>query len=1120
MEINYRLGLDIGIASVGWAVLENGMNDEPIRIADLGVRIFERAEIAKSGESLAAPRRNARTSRRRLRRRKHRLDRIKFLLQNQDIITVDDLVKLYDSRGLPDVYQLRVDALDRKLTNNELAQVLLFLVKHRGFKSTRKAESKEAEGGKVLEATKKNMELYEQGMYRTVGEMIYKDASFKKDAPWRKEGYVLSPRNKQDDYKNTILRDLLVEEIKKIFQAQRQFGNEKASKLFEEKYLDIFCSQRSFDKGPGKQVNGRPSPYAGDLIEKMVGLCTFEKEEKRAPKASYTSERFVLLQKVNNIRVVDKNGEIRGLEGNERELIIQLAYTQKEVKYSAIRKKLNLSYENYFKELNYGYAKTEKEMETIEKKAKFISLSFTREMNKIFSKDSKVYLEENEASLYDKIGNIITLYKSDETRVEKLKDIYITEEQIQKILELNPSKFQHLSFVAMKKIIPYLEQGMTYNEACDRAGYSFRAENNGETLKYLKGKEINDIINNIPNPGVKRSISQTIKVINAIIRKYGSPQAVHIELAREMAKNFQERNKIEAEMKKNQSNNDMIKKQIMEYTKSPTGQDILKFKLWKDQNELCMYSGEHISIEELFEKSETDIDHIIPYSICFDDSYKNKVLVKTKYNREKGNRLPYEYFGQDENRWEKYEILVNTYIKDFRKRALLLKRSFTKEEREAFKERNLTDTKYITRVVYNMIRNYLQLSQYMDSKKKKKVFAVNGSITSYMRKRWGLSQKDRSTDIHHAVDAVIVACCTDGMINRISRNVQARELYFSKHGQVVDEETGEVFERKDFTREEWDEKFGVKIPLPWYYFKKELDIRMSPNPKYFEKELLKMGYFSEDIQNIKPIFVSRMPHHKVTGAGHEDTIRSPRHFEEKGIVLTKTPLTSLTIDKKTGEIEGYYCPSSDRLLYEALKERLNMFDGKGEKAFAEPFYKPKADGTQGPLVKKVKIYKKQTLGVYLNDKKGITENGPMIRIDVFRENKKYYFVPIYTSDTKKKELPNKAAVARKAYSDWKEMKEENFLFSLYSRDVIKVKHKKGIKAKTSDGNTVEINDCMVYFLSANISTASIKCQAHDSSFEFEGLGVQSLEYIKKYEVSVLGDEIREVKTERRRKFNE
>ena len=80
-NFNYRIGLDIGITSVGWAVLQDNSQDEPERIVDLGVRIFDVAENPKNGDALAGPRRDARSVRRRLRRRRHRLERIKWLFE-------------------------------------------------------------------------------------------------------------------------------------------------------------------------------------------------------------------------------------------------------------------------------------------------------------------------------------------------------------------------------------------------------------------------------------------------------------------------------------------------------------------------------------------------------------------------------------------------------------------------------------------------------------------------------------------------------------------------------------------------------------------------------------------------------------------------------------------------------------------------------------------------------------------------------------------------------------------------------------------------------------------------------------------------------------------------------
>ena len=138
----------------------------------------------------------------------------------------------------------------------------MHIAKHRGFRSTRKAELKEGDNGKVLKATEENRERMEEHGYRTVGEMIYKDAYFHTECAWADNGYLLTPRNKADDYSHTMLRALLEEEVHILFDSQRKFGNEKATEKLEQEYLEIMLSQRSFDMGPGQQADGTPSPYA------------------------------------------------------------------------------------------------------------------------------------------------------------------------------------------------------------------------------------------------------------------------------------------------------------------------------------------------------------------------------------------------------------------------------------------------------------------------------------------------------------------------------------------------------------------------------------------------------------------------------------------------------------------------------------------------------------------------------------------------------------------------------------------------------------------------------------------------------------------------------------------
>ena len=1151
-DLNYRIGLDIGIASVGWAVLENNTHDEPFRIIDLGVRIFDTAEQPKTGASLALPRREARSARRRLRRRGHRLERIKKLFEAEGLINIEEFEARYKRTGLPDVYKLRYEGLDRRLTNDELAQVLLHIAKHRGFKSTSKAaDGADSDTGEVKKSISANKALMQEKGYRTVGEMIYLDEKFRTDCPWNENGYILTPRNKSGDYKHTVLRDMLADEVMEIFKAQRALGNDAATEKLESAYLDIMLSQRSFDMGPGA-----PSRYAMEGFEDRVGLCTFEGKngEKRAPKAAYTSEFFVALEKINHTKIVSADGSTRFFTSDERYAIIALMHRQQTVKYTAVRKAIGLAEEDKFYNLNYSPKSGSKKSP---EDTDFVKMENYHKIRKALREEVvSEHLSPDKIKLYDDIARILTLYKNDDSRIRRLAEHDIVSECYDALLEMSPSKFHNLSLKAMGKIIPFLLQGNTYDKACELAGYDFRAENNGEKSILLKGKNITNIVNDITNPVVRRSVSQTIKVINAIILEYGSPQAVNIELTREMSKDFDERRKIKSDMEAREKENDKVLSRVREYKPNPTGQDIVKFRLWEEQGGVCLYSGDKIDINDLFSSNGGyDVDHILPYSITFDDSYRNKVLVKASENRQKGNRTPYEYIMAEkgEPAWNEYETLVRNTVKDYKKQLKLLKKHISDEEKAEFKERNLTDTKYITRIIYNMIRQNLVLKPYfnLERERKKQVMAVNGAITHYLSKRWGLAGKDRRTDTHHAQDAVVIACTTDGMINRISRYSKGRELAYSRGFEFVDEETGEILNRDNFSREDWDEKFGVRLPMPWEHFVDELDIRMSrysimgesvsegTSPRKFilsHRDVFNWINYPEWMfvegrpgrrGVLNGIFVSRMPNHKVSGQAHEETIRSAKYYEDGGsvfetggYVVTKKSIQDIKL--KDGEIKEFFNPDSDRLLYEALVDRLNQYGNDPKKAFAEPFHKPKADGTPGPVVKKIKVFEKQTSGVLVRDGNGIAANGSMVRIDVFCEEnngkKKYYFVPIYTADVVKKRLPNRAATQAKMPSEWRLMNDENFIFSLYSRDLIYIESDKGVKLKTINGDFIRKSELYAYYTGADIATANINGELNDNSASFREMGIQGLKDLRKCQVDALGN-VSFVKNEKRMTFN-
>ena len=412
--------------------------------------------------------------------------------------------------------------------------------------------------------------------------------------------------------------------------------------------------------------------------------------------------------------------------------------------------------------------------------------------------------------------------------------------------------------------------------------------------------------------------------------------------------------------------------------------------------------------------------------------YKNKVLVFTEENRNKSNRLPLQYLQG--KRREDFTVWVENSIRDFRKKQRLLKENITAEDEKKFKERNLQDTKTMSRFLLNYISDHLEFADFA-SGRKKHVTAVNGAVTSYMRKRWGITKIRENGDLHHAVDALVVACTTDGMIQQVSRYAALRECEYVQTeagSMAVSQYTGEVLKQ---------------FPYPWPEFRRELEARLSDDPRRAVISQRFPVYANGDIP-VRKLFVSRMPRRKVTGAAHKETVKSPKALKD-GVVVVKRALTDLKLDPKTGEIVNYYMPQSDRLLYEALKEQLKKHGGNGAKAFAEPFHKPKSDGTPGPVVNKVKLCEPTTLNVPVLKGTGVADNDSMVRIDVFHvENDGYYFVPIYIADTLKKELPNKACVAYMLQ------------FSVYARvcngmDAVE-KHRQRVKQNLPDNGAIRL----------------------------------------------------------------
>lgn len=1028
--MKYSIGLDIGISSVGWAII----NEDKQRIERMGVRAFDEAENKKNGSSLATPRRDARSARRRLRRRRHRVERVRQLIEQRGLLTKVQMDQLYDWKdGDLDIWLLRVNGFERKLSDREFARILIHVAKNRGFKSNRKSDASEDENGVVLSAVKENATLMEQKGYWTVAEMLLFDEKF--------EG---RKRNKGGDYSHVISRHEIEKEIRLIFEKQREFAHSFASMENEEAFVSIWQSQR---------------PYATkDDIIKKIGACTLEPDEQRAPKFTYTFERFRALDKLNRLRIISDSEPQRTLTNDERDQVLNALFGKKELKYKDLRKLLSLSDTERFNELYYDKSLTNEKNETLT----FLSLEGQYKIRKaIEGAQGKGAATRYRPADFDTFAYALTVFKDDQDIHDYLRNDYVDERGrhvrnlvnqaydehvIESLLVLSFAKFGHLSLKALQNILPYIEQGQSYADACSSAGYERKKPTDRERLlPVIPTKEIN-------NPVVIRSLSQTRKIINGIIKRYGSPSAVYIELAREMGRHYNERREIEKQYNKNRSINEQAKKLIREIQPAmsePRGHDILKYKLWQEQDGRCAYSIDKIQAARLLETGYVEVDHVIPYSRSFDDSNANKVLVLKAENQNKQNRTPFEWFGHDEQRWQKYCSFVTTLKVGKKKKDLLLKQNLDEEQAEQFKSRHLNDTRYITRYLKTFIEDKLQFREEAD--RKQYVFTVNGAYTSLMRKRWGFNKNREENDLHHALDAVIVAVSLP-----FHRQVSA---YFKRR----EEHASQLLKRE-----------GERFPEPWTGFLKEVEARMLHKPEQLSLALESLdlpNYDQDFIRELQPIFVSRMPKRSVKGQIHESTLRRKRGFSENGMmkVVTKTKLEKIPFDKGTGDFP-MFGKESDPKTYNAIKERYLEYGKDAAKAFSQPLYKPSKKSDTAPLIRTIKIEDVANRVVELGENT-VADHASIVRTEVFRHKKngKFYLAPVYVADVVTGKVPEKFITAGQSYENWDAITEEyEYLFCLYPNDLIKVRMPREKETTTQTKGKIKWQKGLCYYKGVHI----------------------------------------------------
>ena len=472
----------------------------------------------------------------------------------------------------------------------------------------------------------------------------------------------------------------------------------------------------------------------------------------------------------------------------------------------------------------------------------------------------------------------------------------------------------------------------------------------------------------------------------------------------------------------------------------------------------------------------------------------------TDENQRKKERTPFEYFGGDEQKWHSFEEFVNvTYKFNPRKRENMLIKDFNETKSKEWIQRNLNDTKYISKFMYNYIVNNLQFAE---SELKRKVYNINGQATSVLRHYWGLKKDREESDKHHAQDAIVIACTTSNNVKKVSDYARRKILHINN--ELIDTQTGEIIDKKY--------NVDISIKAPWPKFREEVEARMEDADNNGQLYTLVHGEFHNyddiDVTKIKPIFVSRMPERKITGRAHKDTMRSQKFIKQgENFTVVKKSLQAISkqeieaiVQNKT--FEKLYL--SDKAMYNDIYEKMKEAKFDAKKAFTEEYRKYSKKGNC-PIVRSIKVPALGSTGVKLKNN-SIAENANMIRVDVFEKDSKYYLVPIYVSDFVRKQLPNKAIVANKNEDKWTEMTEAyNFRFSLYPNDLVKIKKK-------------DEKEFYAYYNSTHRGTAAINLLAVNGEKKIEGIGVKKLEIFEKYQVDVLGN-ISKVKGEKREGVN-
>lgn len=875
--MKYRLGLDLGVGSIGSAVIELDNDGNALDIKDAGVRIFEVSEGAEA-------RREKRTARKNLVRCKKRLQLLAKLLYQNGLWVTEDPIGTDRIRS-KSPYKIRYDALIERLASpHYVGRAILHLAKHRGAGFVLASEELQNEEvmeeetlkSKKLSSYEKMAKYLKDTNSKTIGEFFYKRImeGYEKDA----QGEILFPQKRiirQKSYAMekkivdyAIPRYLVKDEFHKIWDEQAKYFSQMNKEGLKQQVYDILFYERTV------------APFA-------TGKCIYFRDEDRLLKAHPLSEMRRIYEQVNNIRLETLIGRER-LTLEQRDLIVnelllkgENAGKQKIKKVLGLSGQVKISLEDDKVVKAYLYSKKEfQDIEYIqtlsdEKLTDFIDFLAEPKENpqeaysRLLNEDNLIKKLKEVFGLNDEkiIGNILTKlpkgrgmlgYSASKILVDEMKKAVLSPREITDRLAKEDKRFVAAEEIARNMQgkhdkLPYYGEILV----TDTQPLSPLVIKNNKSLnkdEIMWGK--------VANPAVHMILNQLRLVVNDIIRIYGRPYEICLEVGRDVGLSTKKKNAFEAEQRKNEELNEEAKKYLSERNMYITGKNILKYKLAKEQGFVDAYNPTK-KIPQNF--SGFEIEHMCPRADKASDTYNNLCLVDRIENGGKEKMFPYEWF---EVKYKDNPEFIRDILEKARKNTPKKAWRYEPDAREIYFEngdkdetsRYLTDTRYVSKMAMRYLKAIVDCHQKEDKSIPNRIFAVRGKQTAELRRRWNLEGLEY-----------------DLMGLDVPR-------YFMLSQERIDPKTGEIAPREK--NPEWQAKPRIDhrhhamdaitvACVEWWMIQAMSDEEKMQKAYIKHNPLKNIPHFRERVLEVlKQVNVSHKPNHSKSGQLHEGTGRS------------------------------------------------------------------------------------------------------------------------------------------------------------------------------------------------------------------------------------------------------